>query len=115
MQFRLNSFRQGMRSLGWSEDQNLRMEVRWGASNSITLRKHAREFVGLSSEAIMAGGTQAIAPLLEATSNIPIVFASAIDPVGAGFVSNLARPNGNVTGFTNMEYGLGGNDESLEK
>ena len=71
-------------------------------------RKSATELVDLKPEVILANGTPAVAPLLEATATIPIIFVSVIDPVGAGFVASLARPGGNATGFTLYEYSMGG-------
>src|SRR5205814_6864716 len=73
------------------------------------IRKHAVELAALAPDAIVAGsGTTTVAPLLQATRTVPIVFVVVIDPVGAGFVASLARPGGNATGFTTFEYGMSG-------
>ena len=73
------------------------------------LRVHAAELASLSLDVIVAAtGTATVAPLLQATHTVPIVFLVVIDPVGAGFVASLARPGGNTTGFTMFEYGMSG-------
>ena len=73
------------------------------------IRGHAAELAALAPDVILAGtGTATVAPLLQATRTVPIVFAVVIDPVGAGFVDSLARPGGNATGFTVFEYGMSG-------
>ena len=72
------------------------------------IRKHATELVGLGSDVILATGVSTVGPLQQATSAVPIVFAVVPDPVGAGIVDSLARPGGNVTGFTTFEYNLSG-------
>ena len=75
----------------------------------IDIRRHAAELVALAPDVILAAtGTATVAPLLQATRTVPIVFAVVIDPVGAGFVASLARPGGNATGFTIFEYGMSG-------
>src|SRR5262249_6760939 len=79
-----------------------------GAGNADTMRKHAAELVALAPDVILAHSSAAVAPLLQASQTIPVVFTIVADPVGAGFVNSMARPGGNVTGFTNFEYGLSG-------
>src|SRR5262249_42491844 len=75
--------------------------------NADELRRHAAELAALAPDVILsATGTTTVAPLLQATRTVPIVFVIVIDPVGAGFVANLARPGGNATGFLMFEYGL---------
>ena len=73
-----------------------------------SIRKYAAELVALAPDVILAVGTAALAPLLQATRTVPIVFVNVADPVGAGFVESLARPGGNATGFMQFEYGLSG-------
>ena len=73
-----------------------------------TLRKYAAEMVALAPDVILAQSSTAIAPLLQATRTVPIVFTIVADPVGAGYVDSLARPGGNATGFTVFEYAIGG-------
>jgi putative ABC transport system substrate-binding protein len=104
---RLVAFTQALRRLGWSEDRNVRIEIRWAVASDI--RAHAAELVALAPDILVAGnGTATVAPLLEATRTVPIVFVSVIDPVGAGFVASLAQPGGNATGFMDHEYSMGG-------
>jgi putative tryptophan/tyrosine transport system substrate-binding protein len=106
-QARLAAFAQALRQLGWTEGRNLRIDTRW--ANADDIRRHATELVALAPDVLLAGtGTPTVAPLLEATRSVPIVFAIAIDPVGAGFVASLARPGGNATGFTAYEYSMSG-------
>jgi putative tryptophan/tyrosine transport system substrate-binding protein len=96
----------GLSQLGWMDGRNLRIERRWGGGNADTIRKHATELAALAPDVILASGNAAMAPLLQATRIIPIVFVNVADPVGAGFVDSLARPGGNVTGFMQFEYSL---------
>jgi putative ABC transport system substrate-binding protein len=102
-------FQQALQQLGWSEGRNLRIDTRWATTKQDDIRRHASELAALAPDVILAGtGTATVAPLLQATRTVPIVFALVIDPVGAGFVDSLARPGGNVTGFTVFEYGMSG-------
>lgn len=107
-QARLAAFAQGLQQAGWTVGQNIRIDYRWGAGNADTMRRHAAELVKLAPEVILAHSSAAVAPLLQESRTIPIVFTLVADPVGAGYVSALARPGGNVTGFTNFEYSIGG-------
>ena len=108
-QARIVEFRQALAQLGWTEGRNVRIDIRWATTNAEQLRKHATEVVALAPDVIFAAnGSASVAPLLEATRTVPIVFVLVIDPVGAGFVSSLARPGGNVTGFLMFEYGMSG-------
>jgi putative ABC transport system substrate-binding protein len=107
-QVRLAAFAQGLQQLGWTVGQNLRIDYRWGAGNADNMRKYAAELVALAPDVILAHSSAAVAPLLQASCSVPIVFTIVADPVGAGFVNSLARPGGNVTGFTNFEYAMGG-------
>jgi putative ABC transport system substrate-binding protein len=108
-QARMAAFRQGLEQLGWTEGRNARIDTRWATIDADQIRKHAGELVALAPDVILAAtGTTTVAPLLEATRTVPIVFVLVIDPVGAGFVSSLARPGGNATGFLMFEFGLSG-------
>ena len=108
-QARVEALRQGLERLGWTDGRNVRFDIRWATTNADGLRKHAAELAALAPDVIVsAAGTTTTAPLLEATRDLPIVFVILIDPVGAGFVANLARPGGNATGFLMFEYGLSG-------
>jgi putative ABC transport system substrate-binding protein len=99
---------QGLRQLGWTEGQNLQVATRWAAGDDELLRKYAAELVGLTPDVIVATGTPAVAPLLQATRTLPIVFVNVADPVAAGFVNSLAHPGRNATGFTMFEYSTSG-------
>ena len=108
-QARMAAFRQGLEQLGWTEGRNARIDTRWATIDADQIRKHAGELAALAPDVILAAtGTTTVAPLLEATRTVPIVFVLVIDPVGAGFVSSLARPGGNATGFLMFEFGLSG-------
>lgn len=105
-QARIMALVQGLQQLGWADGSNVRIDTRWAPDPS-DLRRHAAELVELAPDVIVAAtGTTTIAPLLQATRRVPMVFALAIDPVGAGFVRSLSRPGGNATGFTMFEYGM---------
>jgi putative ABC transport system substrate-binding protein len=106
-QARLTAFTQALNQLGWSEGRNVRIDTRWATAGDI--QRHAAELVALAPDVLVAAsGTATVAPLLQATRAIPIVFAIVVDPVGAGFVESLARPGGNATGFTIFEYSMSG-------
>jgi putative ABC transport system substrate-binding protein len=108
-QARIAVFREGLQKLGWTEGRNIRIDMRWATTNADDLRRHAAELAALAPDVILAAtGTATVAPLLQATRTLPIVFVVVIDPVGAGFVASLARPGGNATGFLMFEYGLSG-------
>jgi putative tryptophan/tyrosine transport system substrate-binding protein len=104
----LFAFAQGLPELGWSDGRNVHMDVRWGGDNVDRMRLLAKEVVDLQPDVILSHGTSATAALQRATRTIPIVFAVVSDPVGAGFVAGLPRPGGNLTGFINLEAGMGG-------
>jgi putative ABC transport system substrate-binding protein len=91
--------------LGWTDGRNMRIDTRWSAGNADDTRKYAAELVALVPEVILASGGSVAGPLLQATRTVPVVFTLTPDPVGAGFVTSLARPGGNATGFTQVEYG----------
>ena len=94
--------------MGWTDGRNVRIDIRWGAGDADRIRKYAAELVALAPDVILATGSAAVGPLLQATRTVPIVFVHVADPVGAGFVESLARPGGNATGFTTFEYGMSG-------
>jgi ABC-type uncharacterized transport system substrate-binding protein len=106
-QARLAAFAQALKQLGWSDGRNLRIDTRWATADDI--RRHAAELAALAPDVLVAAtGTATVAPLLQATRIVPIVFVTVIDPVGAGFVASLAQPGGNATGFTIYEYSMSG-------
>jgi len=106
-QARNAAFLQGLQQLGWTVGTNVQIDYRWSAGNEDDTRKYAAELVALAPDVIFASGSAAVGPLRRATRTVPIVFAATPDPVGAGFVESLARPGGNITGFTPYEYGIG--------
>ena len=106
-QARIAAFHQGLQEWGWTLGRNARIDVRWGAFDADSSRHYATELVALAPEVIVASASAAMGAL-QRMRTVPIVFVSIVDPVGAGFVESLARPGGNVTGFTNFEYGLSG-------
>ncbi|MGB7780714.1 MAG: ABC transporter substrate binding protein, partial [Pseudolabrys sp.] len=106
-QARITAFRQALQKLGWTEGQNVRIEVRWAGGEAALDRKFATELAALTPDVILATASQTVAALQAVTQTVPIVFAHAVDPVGAGFVGSLARPGGNATGFVLFEYGMG--------
>ena len=87
---------------------NVRVDNRWGGADPETIRRHASELATLAPDVILTSGTAALAPLLQATRTVPIVFVNVADPVGAGFVDSLTRPGANATGFMQFEYSLSG-------
>jgi putative ABC transport system substrate-binding protein len=103
---RTASFLKGLQQLGWIEGRNLRIDIRWAAGDAELYRKYAAELVALAPDVILASSSPTVAALQAATRTVPIVFAHAVDPVGAGFVDSLARPGGNATGFVLFEYGI---------
>src|SRR5262249_29468561 len=106
-QSEIAAFRQGLQRLGWT-GRNVRIAYRWAAGDANRMQTAARELVALQPDAILAVTTPAVAVLLGETRTVPIVFARVSDPIASGFVSNLTRPNGNVTGFSSFEPSLAG-------
>src|SRR6516164_1990744 len=107
-QARIAALHQGLQEWGWTLGRNARIDVRWGAFDADSSRHYATELVALAPEVIVASASAAMGALQQIRTVPPIVFVSIIDPVGAGFVESLARPGGNVTGFSLFEYGLSG-------
>lgn len=104
----LAAFVRQLEELGWAEGRNLQIDYRWGAGEPERMQVFAKELVELKPNVILARSTPVTAALLRQTRTIPIVFTVVSDPVGEGFVESLARPGGNVTGFTNVEFSLTG-------
>jgi putative ABC transport system substrate-binding protein len=102
------AFRDALAKLGWSEGNNLRVELRWGAADPDRIRTMARELVDLGPDAIFDQTTPVTRALARETRTIPIVFVYVADPIGSGFAPSLARPGGNITGFTYLEPTTGG-------
>jgi putative ABC transport system substrate-binding protein len=106
-QARMAVFLRRLQQLGWADSRNVRIDTRWAAGDA-DLRKYAGELIALGPDVVMSFSSNALSPLQQLTRAIPIVFALVADPVGAGYVESLARPGGNITGFTVFEYALGG-------
>src|SRR5262245_10332898 len=104
----VGAFLQGLALSGWTIGRNVRIDTRWAGANAAEIRRHAAELAALAPDVIQAHGAGPVGALLQATRTVPIVCPAVSDPVGAGFVDSLARPGGNVTGFMNFEFGMGG-------
>jgi putative ABC transport system substrate-binding protein len=102
------AFLQRLQELGWIDGHNVQIEKRWGAADARDFRKYVADLLALTPDIILAVGSASVGTLLEATHAVPIVFVRVTDPVGAGFVNNLARPGGNATGFALSEYSISG-------
>src|SRR5262249_32872315 len=105
-QTRVGAFHQALALLGWTIGRNVRIDTRWAGVNAADIRRHAAQLAALAPDVILAHGSSPVGPLLQVTRTVPIVFPTASDPVGGGFVDSLARPGGNATGFMTFEYSL---------
>jgi putative tryptophan/tyrosine transport system substrate-binding protein len=104
----LASFRQGLQELGWTDGRNIRFDYRFTGDSEERMRAMAEEVVGLAPDVILVSTNSVVSATLKATRSIPIVFTWVSDPVGSGFVANLPRPGGSITGFHNFEPAIGG-------
>src|SRR5262249_13625875 len=104
----LTAFEDGLQKLGWRQGRNLSIDYRWPGSDERRLQTSAAELVRTAPDALFAAATPALVALQRETRSLPIVFAQVSDPVRLGFVASLARPGGNMTGFANFEYAIGG-------
>jgi putative tryptophan/tyrosine transport system substrate-binding protein len=102
------AFRDELRKAGWTEHRNIEIDTRWAAMDVESMRRFAKELVGLQPDLILTSSTPATGAMLQQTRTIPIVFVLVADPVGSGYVASLPRPGGNVTGFTPIVGSLGG-------
>jgi putative ABC transport system substrate-binding protein len=107
-QISVAAFKHALQQLGWREGRNLRIDYRGAAGNAERMQAFAKELVALQPHVILTRSTPVTAAFLEQTRTIPIVFTVVSDPVGEHFVESLARPGGNATGFTNVEFSLTG-------
>ncbi len=107
-QSQVRAFQEAFQKLGWQEGRNIRIDYRWTGGDVDRIRTSAKELVELHPDVILGRSTPVIAALLKESRTIPIVFVVVSDPVGEGFVANMAKPGGSVTGFTNVESSLGG-------
>src|SRR5271163_4913455 len=104
----LMAFRQGLTELGWIEGRNIDIEYRWPGGDIEHAQTFARELVGLRPDVLLARTTPEADALKKETSTIPIMLVNVVAPIEQGFVQSLARPGGNITGFTNFEESVGG-------
>jgi putative tryptophan/tyrosine transport system substrate-binding protein len=102
------ALREELQRLNWIEGRNLQIDFRWASSDLEAMRRFAKELVSLQPDLILSNNTPTTQALLTQTRGIPIIFATVADPIGSGFVADLARPNGNITGFITTEASLGG-------
>lgn len=107
-QARVAAFAEALQKFGWKQDDNVRIDVRWAGDEIDLHRKYAEELVEPNPDVILASASQSVTALQQTTRSVPVVFANLIDPVGAGYVSSMARPGGNITGFTSFEYKIAG-------
>jgi putative ABC transport system substrate-binding protein len=107
-QARLIAFVQALSDLGWKNTNNVQIETCWGAGDTDRFHQCAAELIALAPDVILAASASTMDPLLNQTRSIPIVFAQVPDPVGSGYVASLARPGGNVTGFTQFDFSITG-------
>jgi putative ABC transport system substrate-binding protein len=95
---------QGLQQSGWIDGRNLRIDIRWTGGNAELSRKYAMELMALTPDVVLANGTNTVAALQQVSRSVPIVFVGVTDPVAVGLVASLARPGGNTTGFTLLDY-----------
>jgi putative ABC transport system substrate-binding protein len=107
-QARVDAFRESLRELGWSEGRNFKIEYRWSPGDAAQTRTFVAELLGLGLDVIVTNSNAAIVALRRATQTQPVVFTTSVDPVASGFVTSLAHPGGNMTGFTQYESSMGG-------
>jgi putative ABC transport system substrate-binding protein len=103
---RVTLFIETLAQLGWIEGRNIQVDVRWNDSDPSRIQAQAKDLVQRKPDVLLAAPTRALIPLQKETRSIPIVFVSVSDPLGQGIVDSLARPSGNVTGFSNLEFSL---------
>jgi putative ABC transport system substrate-binding protein len=100
------AFLKGLQQSGWTDGRNVRIDYRWPAGDADKARKYAAELVALAPDVILAVSSVSLAPLLQATRTVPVVFVGIVDPVRSGFINSLSRPGGNATGFMVFDYDL---------
>jgi putative ABC transport system substrate-binding protein len=105
--FYVDAFVKVLQTLGWHDGRNLRLDIRWNAGDPERIRSYAVELVAMAPDLIVSSSTGILQALMRATRTIPIVFLQVSDPVAQGFVSNLAHPGGNITGFSAYELSMG--------
>src|ERR1700687_1982856 len=105
---RVAAFREALEQLGWKDGRNVQFTYRFGGGDLDRVRGYAKELAGLNPDLIVCETTPTLKAVADQTTTIPVVFVSVTDPVSNGFVADLARPGGNITGFTNFEATMGG-------
>ena len=105
---RTQAFEQSLERQGWSIGHNLRIEYRYAEGDSARMQALAKELVELKPDCVLAQSTPVTVALMQATRTIPIVFVAVSDPIGSGFVASMARPGGNITGFTVLHASIAG-------
>jgi putative tryptophan/tyrosine transport system substrate-binding protein len=105
---RLSAFTQALADLGWTDNRNVRVDLRWGGGDTNRIRALAQELVGLQPDIIVTNTTPATIAVQRETQTISIVFANVVEPVASGIVTRLNQPGGNITGFADLEASLGG-------
>jgi putative ABC transport system substrate-binding protein len=108
LQARVGALKEGLRDLGWAEGRNIRFDLRIGGGDTDRIAAHAAELIHLTPDLIVSNSVAALRVLSRQTRTIPIVFVNVVEPVRDGFVSNLAKPGGNITGFASFEPSMGG-------
>lgn len=112
----VEAFRQRLRALGWIEGRDLKLEIRWATAGNIEMmRDYAAELARLAPDAVLVHGGRAIAAIRRESRDIPVIFAGVSDAIDAGLVTSLARPGGNITGFTTFEGSIVGKQMALLK
>jgi putative ABC transport system substrate-binding protein len=107
-QIQVAAFREHLQKLGWTEGSNLRIDLRFGAGDPVRIRELARELLSLAPDLMVSNSNLVTTILQSEVKTVPLVFVSVSDPIGSGFVADLARPGGNVTGFANFQPSMGG-------
>jgi putative tryptophan/tyrosine transport system substrate-binding protein len=105
---RLSAFRQGLQEFGWIENRNIHFDYRFTGQDAESIRTGTEELIAHGPDVIVVWSNTTVVIVQKATQTIPIVFVGASDPVESGFVTNLGRPGGNITGFQNFESAIGG-------
>jgi putative ABC transport system substrate-binding protein len=105
---RVAAFKHQLQELGWIEGRNIQFDLRIGAGDADRVRAYAEELIGMMPDVIVANSTPPVLALARQTTTLPIVFANVVDPTGSGLVASLARPGGNITGFSNFEPAIAG-------
>jgi ABC-type uncharacterized transport system substrate-binding protein len=114
-QARLKALVEALQQLGWTDGRDIRIDIRWAGGSLERVQEIVAEFVALRPDVIVSSGSVATAAMKRATSSIPVVFVLVNEPDTQGFVASLARPGGNITGFTNMDFGVIGKSVELLK